>query len=169
MTVRARAAGLSFLLVVALGACGSSGGSDGGADGGCNLTPSRSPKAGEGTQCTLVDGGGPSNCPGGLDCADWSSYAEGFGACRIPCGQSCPTGETCTCPTGESCTQDQGGTNTMSCQCTPAESPCGTADSCASFGLECNPDFHVCQAPVSSTSCTTPLRYSSLWQLCLSS
>jgi hypothetical protein len=150
---------LPFISCVALVlvACGSSNGSSDG--GGCAVTPSRNPEPGEGTLCTPVDGGGPSNCADGLSCADWSPYASSFDVCRIPCGQGCPTGETCS--------QDQGGTTTQSCQCTPAEAPCGTGDSCASIGLECDPYFHVCLAPVSSTSCTSPLSYSKLWQLCL--
>jgi len=149
------------LLALALAACGSTGNSGGDAGASCTSSPSRSPKAGEGSLCTLVDGGGPSNCPDGLDCADWSPYAQSFGACRVPCGGGCPTGETCS--------QDQGNASTMSCQCTPANAPCETGDSCASIGLECNPDFHVCLAPVSSSSCSTPLIYSSLWRLCLAS
>ncbi len=154
------------LVLLALGACGSSGATDGGDGGSCTSSPSRTPQQCgstpcEGTQCTLVDGGGTSNCPGGLSCADWSSYAQGFGICRIPCGQGCPSGETCT--------PDQGGTSTESCQCTPAEAPCGSGDSCASLGLECNPDFHVCAAPMTTTSCPSGLSYSSLWKLCLGS
>jgi hypothetical protein len=164
MAFRSRFVGV---LVVALAACGSGGASDGGdAGGSCNPTPSRTPQqcdglACEGTQCTLVADGGPSNCPSGLDCVDWCSYNEGFGICRLPCGSGCPT--------GESCLQNQGGSSTMSCQCTPAEAPCGVGDSCAPYGLECNPIFQVCQAPLSSSSCPPGLEYSSLWKLCLSS
>lgn len=161
MTVRARATKLSFLLVVALGACGSSGNSDGGGDGGCNLTPSRSPTAGEGTLCTPPgDGGGSSNCPDGLSCVNWSPYGGStFYVCRTPCSPGCPTGETCT--------PDVGSSTSQSCQCASGNEPCAADDSCVSIGLECHPDFHVCLAPVSSTSCTAQLRYSSLWQLCL--
>lgn len=156
--MRPRAA--TLLLLLALAACGSSAVADaGGGDAGCPIPPTRNPEPGEGQQCTLLDGGGQSNCPSGFDCVQWSAYAQGFGICRLPCNQSCPS--------GESCKPNVGSATSQSCQCTPAEEPCGVGDSCEASGLECHPSFQVCLAPTTDTTCPSGLVYSKLWQLCV--
>jgi hypothetical protein len=148
----------TFLVALALAACGSTTVSDAGTDAGCPIPPTRNAAPGEGQQCTLQDGG-QSNCPSGLDCVPWSAYSQGFGICRLTCNQSCPSGESCKPNVGSSTSQ--------SCQCTAAEAPCEAGDSCAASGLECHPDFDVCLAPTTDTTCPSGLVYSKLWQLCV--